>query len=86
MCIDMCKHMCANMWVDLCVDMGIDTCVDMCVDMCTDMCVDMCMGICADPYSMREAVATARHLEKFPQDDVPSALANAVAFEACTRR
>ena len=31
---------------------------------------------------MREAVATARHLEAYPDDPVADALANAVAFEA----
>ena len=39
-------------------------------------------GSISHPYSMREAVATARHLEKYPDDSVPDALANAVAFEA----
>ena len=34
-------------------------------------------GSIAHPYSMREAVATARHLEKYPNDSVPDALANA---------
>ena len=39
-------------------------------------------GAIAHPYSMREAVATARHLERYPDDSVADALANAIAFEA----
>ena len=39
-------------------------------------------GTISHPYSMREAVATARHLEMFPDDSMPDALANAIAFEA----
>ena len=39
-------------------------------------------GAISHPYSMREAVATARHLEAYPDDPVADALANAVAFEA----
>ncbi|CAJ1427783.1 unnamed protein product [Effrenium voratum] len=34
------------------------------------------------PYSMREAVAVARHLEKYQQDTVVDALSNVLAFEA----
>lgn len=40
------------------------------------------VGSIAYPYSMREAVAVARHLEKFPHDSVPEALTNVLAFEA----
>lgn len=34
------------------------------------------------PYSMREAVAVARHLEKYQKDSVVDALSNVLAFEA----
>eukprot|EP00929_Paragymnodinium_shiwhaense_P058805 TRINITY_DN29464_c0_g1_i1.p2 TRINITY_DN29464_c0_g1~~TRINITY_DN29464_c0_g1_i1.p2 ORF type:complete len:704 (+),score=153.80 TRINITY_DN29464_c0_g1_i1:2401-4512(+) len=39
-------------------------------------------GAIAYPYSMREAVAVAKHLEQFPDDSVSQALANVLAFEA----
>ncbi|CEG41995.1 conserved hypothetical protein [Plasmopara halstedii] len=37
------------------------------------------------PYSTREAVAVAKHLERFPNDGVPSVLENVLAFDAYDR-
>ncbi|CAE7247024.1 unnamed protein product [Symbiodinium microadriaticum] len=34
------------------------------------------------PYSMREAIAVARHLEKFPKESVADALSNVLTYEA----
>ncbi|GLD91816.1 hypothetical protein PINS_up000349 [Pythium insidiosum] len=39
-------------------------------------------GIITYPYSTREAVAVARHLEAFPNDGVTSVLENVLAFDA----
>ncbi|KAJ0396306.1 hypothetical protein P43SY_007156 [Pythium insidiosum] len=39
-------------------------------------------GIITYPYSTREAVAVARHLEAFPKDGVTSVLENVLAFDA----
>lgn len=39
-------------------------------------------GVLAYPYSTREAVAVAKHLEKFPQDGVISVLENILAFDS----
>lgn len=39
-------------------------------------------GTITYPYSTREAVAVAKHLEKFPQDGVTSVLENVLAFDA----
>ncbi len=34
------------------------------------------------PYSTREAVAVAKHLERFPEDGVAAALENVLAFDS----
>ncbi|TYZ62616.1 hypothetical protein PybrP1_002376 [[Pythium] brassicae (nom. inval.)] len=39
-------------------------------------------GVISYPYSTREAVAVAKHLEQFPNDGVTSVLENVLAFDA----
>ena len=39
-------------------------------------------GEIAYPYSTREAVAIAKHLESFPEDGVQDVLENVMAFDA----
>ncbi|KAG6609485.1 von Willebrand factor A domain-containing protein 8 [Phytophthora cinnamomi] len=42
-------------------------------------------GTITYPYSTREAVAVAKHLQRFPNDGVASALENVLAFDAYDR-